>query len=94
MAFAACFTSGGFALGDDPVADPGGQLSYPNEIRPLLMKYCGECHQGDKANAGVAFDQLTEERAGTRDRAKWKKIHVQLTNKIMPPLDEETQPTD
>lgn len=79
--------------GADPVADPGSQLSYANEVRPLLMKYCGDCHQGDKAEAGVAFDQLTAERAGTRDRLTWKKIHVQLTNKIMPPVKED-QPTD
>ena len=94
MAFAACWMSSKIASGADPVADPGAQLSYTNEIRPLFIKYCGECHQGDKAEAGVGFDQLAEERAGTRDRAKWKKIHVQLSNKIMPPLDEETQPTD
>ncbi len=81
------------ASGADPVADPGLQLSDANEVRPLLLKYCGDCHQGDKAEAGVAFDQLTEARAGTRDRSTWKKIHVQLTNKIMPPVKED-QPTD
>ena len=84
---------GEFAYCADPVADPGQQLNYATEIRPLLMKYCGECHQGDQANAGVAFDELTEERATSHDRSKWKKIHVQITNKIMPPLD-EVQPTD
>lgn len=88
----------GFAQGDslfsaDPVADPGLQLNYATEIRPLLLKYCGECHHGEQANAGVAFDELTEERASTRDRAKWKKIHVQLSNKIMPPVD-AAQPSD
>ncbi len=84
----------GLVEGADPIADPGFQLSYPNEIRPLLMKYCGECHQGDNAESGVAFDQLVEERAGTRDRAIWKKIHVQLSNKIMPPVDEEQPSTE
>ncbi len=89
MALATC----PLASGADPVADPGLQLSYANEVRPLLLKYCGDCHQGDKGEAGVAFDQLNEERAGTRDRSTWKKIHVQLSNKIMPPVKED-QPTD
>ena len=83
----------GWASGADPVADPGLPLSYANEVRPLLLKYCGECHQGDKAEAGLPFDQLLEAQAATRDRARWKKVHVQLSNKLMPPLDEK-QPTD
>jgi len=93
MVLAVCFASGEFVFSAPPIADPGQQLNYSTEIRPLLMKYCGECHQGEQANAGVAFDELTEERASTRDRSNWKKIHVQITNKIMPPLD-EAQPTD
>ena len=82
----------GRAVGADPVPDPGLSLSYAHEIRPLLLKYCGECHQGDKAEAGLPFDQMLETHAATRDRARWKKVHVQLTNKLMPPLD-EPQPT-
>ena len=82
-----------WATAADPMADPGLQSSYPNEVRPLLLKYCGDCHQGDKAEAGIPFDQMLEAQAATRDRDRWKKIHVQLANKIMPPLD-EPQPTD
>ncbi len=89
----ALFATEGPVLSADPVADPGGQWNYASDIRPLMLKYCGECHQGDEAQAGIPVEQLLEEKAGTVDRAKWKKIHVQLTNKIMPPL-EEAQPTD
>lgn len=74
-------------------ADPPTSVGYSERIQPLLMKYCGECHQGDKAEAGIAIDQFTEAKAGTLDRAKWKKVHVQIANKIMPPVD-EAQPTD
>ena len=81
------------ASGADPITDPGLQLSYDREVRPLLLKYCGDCHQGDKAEAGLPFDQMLEAHAATRDRARWKKVHVQLSNKLMPPLD-EPQPTD
>lgn len=77
----------------DPQPDPGGQLDYGREVLPLLNKYCGECHQGDQGQAGIAFDLLPENRAGTLDRNQWKKIHVQLANRIMPPVD-EAQPTD
>lgn len=85
------WTSIAFAV--EPVADPAASLSYADQVRPLLMKHCGQCHQGEKAEAGIAIDSLTEEKAGTLDRNKWKKIHVQLANKIMPPVD-EAQPTD
>ncbi len=81
------------AVGADPVPDPGLPLSYAHEIRPLLLKYCGECHQGEKAEAGLPFDQMLEAHAATRDRARWKKVHIQLSNQLMPPLD-EPQPTD
>jgi hypothetical protein len=77
----------------DPVPDPAASIGYSEHVRPLMMKYCGECHQGDKAEAGIAIDQFTEAKAGTLDRAKWKKVHVQISNKIMPPVD-EAQPTD
>lgn len=77
----------------DPVPDTATGISYSERVQPLLMKYCGECHQGDKAEAGIAIDQFTEAKAGTLDRAKWKKVHVQIANKIMPPVD-EAQPTD
>lgn len=80
-------------LAADPEPDPAAALSYADQIRPLMMKYCGECHQGDKAEAGIAIDLLTEAKAGTVDRSKWKKIHTQVANKIMPPVD-EAQPTD
>ncbi len=81
------------SCGADPVAEPGQPLSYPLEVRPLLLKYCGECHQGDKAEAGIPFDQMLEPHAATRDRARWKKVQIQVTNKLMPPL-EEAQPSD
>ena len=87
----------GVIRGDDastgPVPDPGLQLNYQSDVLPLLTKYCGDCHQGDNANAGVVLEALTESRAATRDKAIWKKIHVQLTNKIMPPVD-HPQPAD
>jgi len=87
----------GGVLSDDtakePAPDPGMQLNYQSDVLPLLTKFCGDCHQGDNANAGVALEALKEERASTRDKSLWKKIHVQLTNKIMPPVD-QAQPTD
>ncbi len=77
----------------EPVADPDLQLNYQADVLPLLTQYCGECHQGDNSNGGVTLEALKEDRASTRDKAIWKKIHVQLTNKIMPPVD-QPQPTD
>ncbi len=72
-----------------PKADPGAQLKYDQNIAPFLKKYCGDCHSGDKAEAGVAVDRLTEKKVKTTDRNLWKKIAVQLEGAIMPPQDSE-----
>ena len=70
-----------------PKPDPGAQLRYDQHVAPFLKKYCGDCHAGDSAEAGVAVDKLTENLAKTRDRNLWKKIAVQLDGAIMPPSD-------
>lgn len=66
---------------------------YESDIRPLLMKYCVECHQGDQAQSGITVDVYESKLAKTRDRAVWTKILRQLQGKVMPP-PEEAQPTD
>ena len=72
-----------------PQADPGAQIDYEMQVLPLLTKFCGDCHTGDNAGAGVAFDKLKIEVARTRDRNIWKKVHTQIDMKIMPPPDSE-----
>ncbi|HND56232.1 MAG TPA: DUF1587 domain-containing protein [Pirellulaceae bacterium] len=89
LASAAARAAGAF----EPQADPGLQLKYAADVRPLLAKYCFECHQGAQAQGGVTLEAYQESQARTKDRPTWQKIARQVQGKIMPPPD-EAQPTD
>ena len=82
MAIAACLP---------PVASAAAP-SYSSEVRPLLARYCGECHAGDSPAGGVGFDRLTEAAARTTERASWQKVLRQVEASVMPPAD-AAQPT-
>lgn len=62
-------------------------------VKPLLKKYCLDCHVGDDAEAGVALDRLKEATAKTTDRAVWQKVLRQVQGRAMPPRD-SAQPND
>lgn len=64
---------------------------YQNDIRPLLEKYCSECH-GDKTQKGqVRFDEFTGYRSS--DVQLWTLVHEMLSDGEMPPED-KPQPSD
>lgn len=77
---------------DRSQADPAVPGRYDVDVRPLLQKYCFDCHVGDLAQAGVTLDVYREADAKTRDRAIWQKVLRQLQGKVMPP-EEAAQPT-
>src|ERR1022692_3408974 len=78
--------------------------SYAKDVRPFLDKYCVECHQGNKAKAGVKLDSFESIMKGSK---KGRKIVVageadksQLVTcvegtggKKMPPKKAAKQPT-
>ncbi len=76
-----------------PQVDPQADTDYQQDILPVFVKYCGDCHSGAQPAAGVAFELLDLGRAKTLDRTIWKKVHTQIEAGIMPPPDSE-QPTD
>lgn len=82
------------AVAQTPRPDPGAQKNYDRHVAPFLKKYCADCHSGEKAEAGIAIDRLTEKTAKTTDRNIWKKIAVQLEGAIMPPQDSEQPPKE
>jgi mono/diheme cytochrome c family protein len=60
--------------------------------RPLLTKYCSECHAKGESEGGVAFDRYPDARAAVLDRATWRKAAQALRKEEMPP-PEKPQPT-
>ena len=62
-------------------------------VRPLLAKYCFDCHTGDEGEAGFGLDRLKEATAKTTDRGSWQKVLRQIQGRAMPPKESD-QPTD
>jgi len=66
--------------------------AYEGEVRPLLERYCTDCHAGDAAEGGIAIDGFSEAAARSTDRAAWQKVLRQVEAVVMPPAD-APQPT-
>ena len=65
---------------------------YEARVRPLVGRYCVECHSADNAEADVnlaAFAAWTDVR---KDPRTWQKVGVMLDSGQMPPKDAD-QPT-
>jgi mono/diheme cytochrome c family protein len=67
--------------------------SFIREVRPLLEKYCLNCHEGKDAKADVNLEIFADEGSIYRDPKLWERVEVQLRDKVMPPPKKE-QPTD
>lgn len=80
-----------FAASARALAAPAEE-QFQAEVRPLLAKYCFDCHQGADANAGLSLDEFRPESAATTDRGAWAKVSTHLHASIMPP-PEAPQPS-
>lgn len=68
-------------------------IDYASQIRPLVERYCGDCHSGDDPSGGIAFEKLDVGRSATKDRQLWQRVLSQLDNSAMPPAD-SAQPSE
>lgn len=66
--------------------------SFSRQVRPILEKYCYECHGHGKKKGNLALDRYKGEEVLT-DRKTWTAVLDQVGSRLMPPHD-ETQPTD
>lgn len=68
----------------DAAADAQG---FSDLVKPLLRRYCFDCHGPDVQEARLRFDQIDEFRLS--DRHLWTMIHEQLSAGQMPPKEGE-----
>lgn len=72
-----------------------GASTFEDRVRPVLQRYCFDCHEGDRAESGISLDAYQEDNAKTSDRAAWLKVLRQLQGRAMPPADaEQPSPED
>ena len=89
---AASFCTGGVALADEPdsaAVDAGFQTS----IRPLLERYCFECHADSVTEAEIDLGAIRTLPQARRNVPAWLKVREMFDTRQMPPKDSR-QPTD
>ncbi len=64
-------------------ADP-----YVKNVRPILARYCAECHMNGEAEAGIALDRFKTQAEALRGGRSWLRVRDAVQGKIMPPEDE------
>ena len=60
-------------------------VAFAQTIRPLLQKYCIDCHGGKKPKGNLALDTLTSDFQQPKAMVVWKDVEERLASGTMPP---------
>jgi hypothetical protein len=76
-----------------PAADLARAAEFDAKVKPLLQKYCYECH-GDGNTAGdLDLDAFESHAAVMAAKPTWQKVIRYARTQVMPPPEAEVQPT-
>jgi hypothetical protein len=70
-----------------------GADAFSRDVRPLLERFCFDCHDSGKAKAEVNLEQFDHAAAIWKNPKLWERVLVQLKDRTMPPA-KKTQPSD
>ena len=79
------------AAADD--SDSSYAIEYGNQIRPLIERYCDDCHSGETTEADIDLGAFATHADVRRQVDVWLKVRTMLDSRQMPPKDSR-QPTD
>ena len=79
------------AAADD--SQTSGAIEYRNQIRPLVERYCNDCHSGETTEADIDLGAFATHADVRRQVDVWLKVRTMLDSRQMPPKDSR-QPTD
>ena len=68
------------------------RAAFERQVKPLLKRYCGDCHMNAHPEAGIALDQFDDQAGAAKEEANWLRVRDALQGRIMPP-SEESQPS-
>jgi Protein of unknown function (DUF1592)/Protein of unknown function (DUF1588)/Protein of unknown function (DUF1587)/Protein of unknown function (DUF1585)/Protein of unknown function (DUF1595)/Planctomycete cytochrome C len=74
----AALFSAGLARAED-------QRQFRDQIRPVLVKYCQECHRGEKPKGELNLDRLEVDFANAANRERWLLVIQRVRAGEMPP---------
>lgn len=75
-----------------PISATGG-LTLAKDIRPLLQKYCWDCHGDGETDGDLALDAFSDEASMLAKRKVWEGVQFHIENWMMPPEEKKKQPT-
>jgi hypothetical protein len=70
------------------------EIPFETAIRPLMVKYCTECHDADVTKGDLNLDRFTTRDQAIDSLALWQRAGMRIENKEMPPRKDDNQPTD
>ena len=68
-------------------------VDFAKEIKPVLAKYCYDCHGSEKQKGDLSLEAFADEAAVLKDRKTWEKVMKNLRNHEMPP-SKKPQPAE
>lgn len=68
-------------------AQDAAPSNFTQTVRPFLNEHCMDCHSGDSAEAGIAFDQYVDSANVQDDYERWETIIRLVQEHQMPPAD-------
>lgn len=69
------------------------ETTYVSAIRPLLQKYCIDCHGGEDASGEIDLLQIQSEQEVMQSFETWESVARAVRDGVMPP-DDEPQPSE
>ena len=86
-----CFLFCLTALAAQAAQNPGA-AEFRKEVRPILEKYCFDCHGDGEKKGEVAFDEFNPDLPPAESRALWWRALKNVRSGMMPPA-KKAQPT-
>ena len=77
--------------GKEGLAPPAAR-PYDDQVRPFLIRYCQECHGGDKPRGDFRIDQLTADFDARPGAERWPIVQKRLLAGEMPPKSKPRPP--
>ncbi len=66
---------------------------YQKQIKPVLAKYCRDCHGPEKQKGGLSFEHYPDAASVLGDRERWAEVLRKVRSQEMPP-ESRAQPKD
>ena len=65
------------------------KMDVHRDVKPLLTRYCFECHSSESSSGELDFEQLLASAPIVKNKRKWLNVIEQTKNHVMPPEGSE-----